>query len=65
MRAFRIALLVFVSICAVLRYSRTQAENLEAGKSVRKLFSSNCEHYTASQTAAYELAAFSLEPATL
>jgi hypothetical protein len=82
MRAFRIALLVFVSICTVLGYSRTRAENLEAGKSAQKLFSSNCaqchsnpralarhmsnwaltgflqEHYTASQTAAYELAAY-------
>src|SRR6266511_1623951 len=63
-------------------HSGAQAENLEAGKSAQKLFSSNCspchnnprtlsrrmnnwaltgflqEHYTASQTAAYELATY-------
>ena len=79
-RAFRVGLLFFTTV--VLGCSRVQAENLEAGKSGPKLFSSNCatchsdprtlskrmnhwaltgflrEHYTASQTAAYELAAY-------
>src|SRR5262249_35931888 len=82
MRAFRSTLLVLMGICVVLGYGRTRAENLEAGKSAQKLFSSNCaqchsnpralaprmsnwaltgflqEHYTASPTAAYELAAY-------
>src|SRR6266567_467052 len=82
MSAFRVGLLVFMSINVVLGHSGAQAENLEAGKSAQKLFSSNCspchnnprtlsrrinnwaltgflqEHYTASQTAAYELATY-------
>ncbi len=82
MSTFRVGLLVFMSINVVLGHSGAQAENLEAGKSAQKLFSSNCspchsnprtlsrrmnnwaltgflqEHYTASRTAAYELATY-------
>src|SRR6266516_3883344 len=42
MSAFRVGLLVFMSINVVLGHSGAQAENLEAGKSAQKLFSSNC-----------------------
>src|SRR6266516_2102445 len=82
MSTFRVGLLVFMSINVGLGHSGAQAENLAAGKSAQKLFSSNCspchsnprtlsrrmnncaltgflqEHYTASRTAAYELATY-------
>jgi hypothetical protein len=77
-------LLFFVNVVIILAHALAQAENLEAGKSGPKLFSSNCSmchssprvvtkgmsswaltdflenHYTASQTAAHELAAYLL-----
>src|SRR5437870_982295 len=85
MRIFRVGLLLFSVILAqILAHNLARAENLEAGKSGPKLFSSNCSmchsgprvlakrinnwaltdflqnHYTASQTAANELAAYLL-----
>jgi len=83
MSVFRVGwLLFFVSAVIILGHNLARAENLEAGKSGPKLFSSNCSmchssprvvtkrmsswaltdflenHYTASQTAAHELAAY-------
>jgi hypothetical protein len=85
MSVFRVGLvLFFVNAAMILEYDLAPAENLEAGKSGPKLFSSNCSmchssprvlpkrmnnwaltdflqnHYTASQTAAHELAAYLL-----
>jgi mono/diheme cytochrome c family protein len=85
MRIFRVGLLLFSVILAqILAHNLARAEDLEAGKSGPKLFSSNCSmchssprvlakrisnwaltdflqnHYTASQTAANELAAYLL-----
>jgi hypothetical protein len=76
--------LFFVNVVIILGHNLARGENLEAGKSGLKLFSSNCSmchssprvlpkrmdnwaltdflqnHYTASQTAAHELAAYLL-----
>ncbi len=84
MSVFRIGLLLFFVSVIVLAQNLARAEDLEAGKSGPKLFSSNCsmchssprglsgrmnnwaltdflqKHYTGSQTAALELAAYLL-----
>jgi mono/diheme cytochrome c family protein len=84
MSVFRVGLLLFANVVVMLGHNLARAENLEAGKSGPKLFSSNCSmchssprvlpkrmnnwaltdflqnHYTASPTAAHELAAYLL-----